>query len=201
VASNDDWGGSAALTDLFAMVGAFPLPADSRDAVVSGGLAAGVYTLQVTGKDNARRIALAEIYDASPTPAAPQPRIVNISTRAAVGTGSDVLIAGFVIGGSTSKTLLIRGIGPSLASHGVAGAIEDPDLSVYAGARRIAGNDDWGGDETLGMVSFQVGAFPLGSFSKDSALVLTLAPGAYTAQLAGVGATSGVGLVEIYEVP
>jgi hypothetical protein len=65
----------------------------------------------------------------------------------------------------------------------------------------IAGNDDWGGDETLGMVSFQVGAFHLGSFSKDSVLVLTLAPGAYTAQLAGVGETTGVGLVEIYEVP
>jgi hypothetical protein len=97
--------------------------------------------------------------------------------------------------------VLIRGIGPTLARYGVSGVLANPQLQVFQGNTLLAQNDDWGGDTTLATVAAQVNAFALDANSKDAALLLTLPPGAYTAQVSGVGNTTGVALVEIYEVP
>lgn len=105
--------------------------------------------------------------------------------------------AGFIVTGNAPKKVLIRGIGPGLTQFGVAGALVDPRLQVYSGATLLAENDNWGA-----VAASSTGAFALPSVSKDAALILTLAPGAYTAQvLPANGTPPGVALVEIYELP
>jgi hypothetical protein len=130
---------------------------------------------------------------------------VNVSARAAVGTGGNELVAGFVIGGSTSKTVLIRASGPALDQFGVTGTISDPELQLYSlGSANtlIASNDDWGGDPEITAAAAGVGAFAwTDPNSADCALLVTLAPGAYTANVVGINAATGVALVEVYEVP
>ncbi|MFZ9745429.1 MAG: Ig-like domain-containing protein [Opitutaceae bacterium] len=123
----------------------------------------------------------------------------NLSTRGQVGAGGNILIAGFVVTGPEPKQVLVRAVGPSLAGFGVAGTLTDPVLEVYRGDTRLASNDNWGGLESVQRVAGQVGAFPLLPSSLDAALVLTLAPGAYTAQVSGVAGRTGVALVELYD--
>jgi sugar lactone lactonase YvrE len=207
VGSNDDWGGATQLKDAFASVGAFPLVPSSQDAALSASLTGGGHTVQVSGKNGATGIALAEVYDLTTGATAESgPRLINLSARTQVGTGSNILIAGFAVGGSTSKTLLIRGVGLTLSAFGVAGALADPLLQIFNGNTIIATSDNWssGTEAEMGSVAAQVantvGAFRLDSAS-DAALVVTLPPGSYTAQVSGVAGTSGVALVEIYEVP
>lgn len=124
----------------------------------------------------------------------------NLSTRGQVGTGTNILIAGFVVGGNSPKQVLVRAIGPSLTAFGVTGALADPLLELYNGNTRIASNDNWSGDSAVQTAANLAGAFPLGTASFDSAVVMTLAPGSYTAQVSGVGGRTGVALVELYDV-
>jgi hypothetical protein len=124
----------------------------------------------------------------------------NLSTRGQVGTGANILIAGFVVGGTSPKQVLIRAIGPSLAPFGVTGTLADPQLEIFNGSVRIASNDNWTGDAATQTAAGQAGAFPLALGSLDSVLLMTLAPGSYTAQVSGVAARTGVALVEIYDV-
>ena len=113
-----------------------------------------------------------------------------------------ILIAGFSISGNQPKQILIRGIGPALTGFGIVGALANPRLELFQGTVRVGENDDWGGGTALQNAFARVGAFELFNLSgRDAALLVTLAPGTYTAQLSGVAATSGVGLIEIYEVP
>ncbi len=203
---NDNWGGTAAITGVAGQVGAFALPlATSLDAALHlPALAAGSYSVQVTGTGAlATGVALAEIYDASPaaTRTAATPRLTNVSARTQVGTGGDILIAGFVIAGETSKTVLLRAIGPTLGSFGVGGALADPKLELFGAAGKITENDNWGGRGDLSATFFSVGAFPLTAASLDAVLLVTLAPGSYTAQISGANNGTGVALVEVYEVP
>ena len=146
---------------------------------------------------------MAEVYDATPsgTYSPSIPRIVNISARVQVGTGGDILIAGFVIGGATSETVLIRASGPALAAFGVAGTLSDPQLQLYSGQTVLGENAGWGGNAQIANVAKSVGAFPWTAGSDDSALLVTLPPGAYTAQVAGLSGDTGVALIEVYEVP
>ena len=123
----------------------------------------------------------------------------NLSTRGQVGAGGNILIAGFVVTGPEPKQVLVRAVGPSLAAFGVAGTLTDPVLEVYRGDTRLASNDNWSGLEAVQRLAGQVGAFPLLASSLDAALVLTLAPGAYTAQVSGVAGRTGVALVELYD--
>jgi hypothetical protein len=128
--------------------------------------------------------------------------LINVSTRAFVGTGEDVLIGGFVVGGTTPKRMLIRAAGPALAAYGVTNWLADPMLRISPAAQTLA-NDNWSEQPNSALVATtaaQVGAFPFGSGSRDAALLLTLAPGAYTAVVEGVGGLTGVGLVEAYDV-
>jgi hypothetical protein len=127
------------------------------------------------------------------------PPLVNISTRAALPAGQ-ILTAGFVVGGNVSRRVLVRAVGPTLATLGVPGAMANPSVSVFRGATQIqnATNDDWGGGAALTAIFASVGAFALPVASLDAALVLTLAPGNYSAQVRGTGA--GEVIVEIYFV-
>ena len=112
-----------------------------------------------------------------------------------------------MISGNVPQTLLIRGIGPGLTAYGVTGALADPVLTVYnqVGGAAIVSNDNWSSNAAAAAVtaatSAQVGAFALTTGSLDSALVVTLPPGAYTAEVVGNGGTTGVALVEVYLVP
>jgi hypothetical protein len=153
----------------------------------------GSHTAQVRGVGSG--VVLVEVYDA-----AGSGKLINVSARNAVGTGDNILIAGFVVDGTAAKTLLIRGVGAKLAEFGVAGVLADPKLEIYAPAGvKIAENDSW--NPLLQPLARRVGAFELTAGSRDAALIITLAPGAYTAQISGAGGSTGEALVEVYEVP
>jgi hypothetical protein len=205
IASNDDWAGAGALSAVFAQVGAFPFAsAVSKDAAVfNPGLATGSYTVQVSGVGGATGEVLAELYDAVPSGSfsAATPRLVNVSVRKQIETAGS-LTAGFVIGGVTARTVLVRAIGPGLAAFGLTGVMNDPQLALFSGPARVAGNDNWGGDTQLIAAGAAVGAFAIANpLSRDAMLLITLAPGGYTVEVSGVGAAGGETLVEIYEVP
>ena len=147
----------------------------------------------------------------APATRAQEPRLSNISTRALSGTGASVLTAGFVIGPGANKQVLIRAVGPTLSSFGLTGVLTDPVLTVYNSANVVvASNDNWAtpvgpGAATSAQLSAafsSVGAFAFGTTttSRDSALLTTLAPGNYTAQVAGAGGNTGIALVEVYEI-
>jgi len=203
--SNDGWAGNAKIASTAAAVGAFAWSSPtSHDAALLESLAGG-YTAQIAGESGDTGVALAEVYDATPagTYTPTTPRIVNISARVQVGTGGNILIAGFAIGGSTSKTVLIRASGPALIPFGVTGTLPDPQLQLHAGdGSVIATNAAWGGNAQIASAAASVGAFTWSNTgSNDSALLITLPPGAYTAQVAGASGDTGVALVEVYEVP
>lgn len=199
VATNNDWSGTTALTNLFTQVNAFPLPANSKDAAVALALAAGAYSAQLSG-DTTTGVALIETYDADATNYAS--KLANVSVRTQVGTGENILIMGFVITGNAPKKLLVRAIGPTLAQFGVGSVLDDPQLEVLdAQAHVIQANDNWGGDVTLQAAFSQSGAFGLPLGSRDGALVLTLQPGLYTVRVSGVANATGVALAEVYELP
>lgn len=206
VAANDNWGGTAALRAAFAQVGAFSFAsADSADAAVfTPPLAAGNYTIQISGVGGATGMLIAELYDATAGNAFTRttPRLANVSVLKQIG-GGDTLTAGFVIGGSTSRQVLIRAVGPTLGASpfNVPGTMADPKLDLFRGQTVINSNDNWGGGGQLATAFSNVGAFALGATSRDAALLVTLSPGSYTAQVSGVGGASGLTLVEIYEVP
>jgi uncharacterized protein (DUF1800 family) len=129
-------------------------------------------------------------------------RLVNLSTRADVGTGDNVMIAGFVIEGDASKQVLVRAAGPALLGYNVPGVLGDPTLSILdSGGNVVASNDNWGSTDEVAMAAHfaAVGAFGFASGSKDSALVVTLEPGLYTAVVSGVGSGTGISLVEVYD--
>jgi len=202
IQSNAGWAGDPTLAAAFAQVGAFPLDSHSADTALLSTLAPGAYTAQVGSTGDSSGVALAEIYDADANPEQSASRLVNVSTRANVGTGANILIVGFTIAGSGTETILVRGIGPTLASFGVTGVLANPVLTVLdSNQKTVASNSTWGGTAVLASAFAQVGAFSLPIASSDSALLLTLAPGSYTAQVAGVNGTSGIALAEIYEVP
>lgn len=128
-------------------------------------------------------------------------RLLNVAARAAAGAGDAALIAGFVIGGTENKDVLIRGAGPALAGFGVTGALADPKIEVFQAAAKIAENDDWPAGDAA--VHVGAGAFAFAPGSKDAALVASLAPGAYTVKLgpaASATTQTGVGLVEVFEL-
>ncbi|MCF3650322.1 SMP-30/gluconolactonase/LRE family protein [Synoicihabitans lomoniglobus] len=200
LAENNDWAGDASLRTAFVALGAFALDDSSRDAALLQSLSAGAFTAQVAGSGGESGIALVEAYDVD---GRQTERFVNLSARTVVGTGADVLTAGFVIAGNSPIRLLVRGVGPTLTSFGVDGALVDPVLRLFDSDQNLtAENDNWGGGQSIVEAAATVGAFELAaSASADAALLVTLMPGAYTIQVGGVDDTTGVALVEVYEVP
>ncbi len=192
VQENEDW--QAGLGSVFASVGAFALPAGSRDAALVAPLTPGGFTAQVPGA--AGGVVLVEAYETGSAGAA---RLINVSARNRVGTGDDVLIAGFTLAGSGAKPLLIRAVGPGLAAFGVPGTLADPKLEIYNGAGvKVAENDTW--DPALAATFGSVGAFALPGGSRDAALRTELPPGSYTALVKGSDGGTGEALIEVYEL-
>lgn len=179
--------------------GAFPLAAESTDSALAVGVSTGAYTVQITTPSGQPGVGLAELYEVDANG-----RTVNLSTRAHVGTEDRVLIGGFVVHGAAHKRMLIRAVGPTLGAFGVSEALADPVLTIYSGAAALVSNDRWSDAENAAVVaaaSTRVGAFALAANSEDAALLITLAPGAYTVEVRGNGGAEGVALLEIYEVP
>lgn len=203
--SNDDWSGSTTVTNTAASVGAFPLAfSTSFDAALVRSISGG-NTVEVTGSPFALSAAAAagtvivEVYDAG---TGNSPRLTNISARNQVGTGANILIAGFNLSGTGNKNLLIRAVGPGLGQFGVTGLLADPKLEIYTAAPvpvKIDQNDTW--SPTLTSTFSSVGAFPITSGSKDAALTVSLPPGGYTVQVSGADGGTGNAIVEIYELP
>jgi uncharacterized protein (DUF1800 family) len=200
ILSNDDWtttsvGGSGT----FASVGAFSLATGTRDAALLTTLAPGAYTAVVSGVNNTSGIALVEVYDVTGTA-----RLMNLSTRAQVSTGSGIMIAGLVVAPSSGhRQILVRAAGPALGAFGVPGTLADPAIAIVDGTNtQIAANDNWSDASATAMsVAFtKSGAFPFAANSKDAALITDLAPGNYSIQVSGVGNTTGVALVEVYDI-
>jgi hypothetical protein len=214
VLTNDDWSTQAAGAAQVAAIqqattraGAFALPLNSRDAAVLATLPPGPYTVQATvpaATPTASGVVLIEVYDVTQGGGG-GPKAANVSTRGLVGTGANQLIAGFVVNGAVSRRILIRGAGPTLANLGVPGVLADPQLSLVSQASGLVlrTNDNWASGEDVAVVtaaSTAAGAFPFAANSRDAAMILMLTPGAYTVQLTGVGNTTGVGIVEVYDV-
>ena len=205
VATNNDWAGTSALRDAFTQVGAFAYAAaNSKDAAIfQPNLASGGYTVQLSDAASGAGFAIAELYDSTPSSAftATTPRLINVSVLKQIPEGS-ALTAGFVIGGKTAKTVLVRAIGPALAAFGVSETMADPQLTLFnASSVKIAENDNWGGDASITAAAGSVGAFALSNpASNDAILLLTLAPGNYSVQVSGKTG-GGSALVEVYEVP
>jgi len=205
IASNTGWGTNAnpsAISTISAAVGAFALPSGSADSAMLANLSPGAYSVELSGVGATTGVGLVEVYE---TDTADPDLLINISTRAQVGTGGNIVIAGFVVLGSQPAKVLIRGIGPALGSFNVPGFLAQPVLSVFDSTdTMIATNTGWGtaaDPAEITSVAAAVGAFALTSGSADSALVLTLQPGTYSAEVSGVGGTTGVALVEVYQAP
>lgn len=188
--------------------GAFALTAGSRDGVLLVSLAPGNYTTTTASPSGATGTVLIEVYDADEVRDSGS-RIANLSTRGYVSTGADTLIAGFVVQGSGPRTYLIRISGDTLQTFGVAGTLDDPFLKLFTGSTLIREKDDWDSPSTsqpaLKAAFTQVGAFTFND-RQEPAMLVTLAPGSYTAQATGLtnnGTTEPTGnaLIEIYEVP
>jgi hypothetical protein len=171
------------------------------DSALLLSLAPGAYTAQISGTGGSTGVALAEIYQVGSGP----DQLVNISTRASVGAGSSFEIAGLVLQGSQPTRVLIRAVGPTLASYSVSGVLAQPTLTVFdSSGNPVATNTGWSTNSNAAAIATEtaaVGAFALPAGSADCALLLTLQPGAYTAQVSGVGGTSGIALVEAYLAP
>lgn len=126
--------------------------------------------------------------------------LINLANRARIGTGDDVSITGFVVGGTQPKALLVRVAGPSLAGFGVSGAIANPRLAVMSGSEVVATNDDWGNRTEIQQAWARNGAFPFAQNSADAAVIVVLNPGAYSIVASGVNNATGIALTEVYEV-
>jgi len=205
LASNDDWGAAPNLAELTAatsQVFAFGLGAGSKDAALLVTVQPGLYTAVMSSvTPGTTGVGLVELYEiAGP---ASTGRLANMSVRARVGTGESVLIPGIVVGGTGARSLLVRAVGPTLANFGVAGVLANPTMTLFSGQTAIGTNDNWStpNGTQVAAIASQVHAFSLPNGSLDAALLVTLAPGLYTAQVSGVGGTTGVCLVEVYEVP
>lgn len=183
-----------------AQVGAFALASGSRDSALLATLNGGAYTASLTSQSGGTGSALVEVYDADTVPVA---RLVNLSVRTNLSSAQAEVISGFVIAGNTSKTLLIRGIGPTLSVFGVPAVLADPQIVVLSGGTALAPTAAWGAGGSqatqLAVMAAQVGAFPLPSGSADAAVLITLQPGTYTVQLSSAHQGAGAVLIELYD--
>ena len=190
IATNDNWQSDPHNADIQKNGLA---PANLLESATLQTLAPGAYTVIVTGKDSTPGTGLVELYDLSPRS---NSNLVNMSTRGSVGTDDDVLISGFIVGDVGSATVIVRALGPSLASSGVDGVLSDPTLTIYDSTGSvIATNDNWQ-DDTNAIYVRRNGLAPPNP--SESALVLHLPAGAYTAIVRGANGGTGVALAEVY---
>jgi len=176
-------------------------PLEPGDTALLVELEQGLYTAIVRSEDDTSGIALVEAFEVGEN----LTRLVNVSSRAFVGVGDEVVIPGFIVQGDLPTRVLIRAIGPGLIKQDVAGVLEFPEITVYDFfGEVIAQNDGWGNlwnPETINEASALVGAQPIDEGSEDAALILDLEPGLYTVKVSGENQTSGVALVEVFAIP
>jgi hypothetical protein len=197
----------------FAQIGAFPFrSASSRDAALlrseGDSLLPGSYQLQIRDGANAGGNLIAEIYDATSASAfvATTPRLISASVRKQLGS-AEALNVGFAIAGATAKTILLRAIGPSLSAEPfkLSSAMFSPTITIVdtATGTALVWNSGWAGDSQLVEAARQAGAYPVtNAMSRDSMLLITLAPGNYVAQVRPEKFTDGgTVLVDLHEVP
>src|SRR6266498_4470777 len=190
IATNDNWQMDPGALEITANGLA---PANPSESALLQNLAPGAYTVIVTGKDSTPGISLVELYDLSPLS---NSKLSNMSTRGSVGTVDNVLISGFIVGDVESATVVVRALGPSLASFGVSGVLSDPILTIYdANGTVIASNNNW--QDNINAIDIQRnGLAPPNAL--ESAIVLRLPAGSYTAIVRGANGGTGVGLAEVY---
>jgi len=192
MATNDDWQTDSTASQIAADGLA---PTDPSESAILETLAPAAYTVVVTGKDATPGVGLVEAYDLS---SQSESRLANISTRGLVGVDESVLISGFIVGDVASATTIVRALGPSLASFNVDEPLIDPTLTIYDGnGSVIASNDNWQDDINASAIE-QNGLAPTDEM--ESATVLNLPAGAYSAIVDGAGGGTGVGLVEVYDL-
>lgn len=190
IAANDNWQDAANSPQLRASDLA---PAHPLESAILATLQPGPYTAIMSGAGATTGIGIVEVFEADQ----PEVPLVNIATRSRVATGDNVMIAGFVIQGTSPQTIVVRARGPSLAAQQVPGALPDPVLSLYSGQNVIMSNNDWqtGSNAALLQASGLAPPDP-----KEAAIYITLNPGAYTAIVQGAGGTTGAALVEVFAV-
>jgi len=193
IATNDDWQTGSQASQISSSGYA---PNNSNEPALIATLAAGSYTVVVRGYNNSTGIGLVEVYELDTLSS----RLSNISTRGQVGTDQSVLIAGLIIHGSTSKKLIIRALGPSLAAppFSLSGTLSNPALELHdSSGNLLASNDDWGTGTQAAAISSS-GYSPRNA--KESAIIATLPTGNYTAIIRGVNNSTGIALVDAYDL-
>jgi hypothetical protein len=185
VASNDNWS-----YHRNAITAAGYAPPDEHECAIVTTLAPGNYTAVLSGLNNTTGVALFELYDLDPQSS----NIADISTHGHVGTGENVMIGGFIVGGDQPTNVIVRALGPTLTDFGVSGALADPTLEFHNGnGALLSQNDNW--------KSTQQAAIQNSGYAPpkdtEAAILATLQPGNYTAIVRGKGHTTGVALAEV----
>jgi hypothetical protein len=208
IASNNDWtttiiGGVITSDQVAAIRASGFAPSDQRESAMVVNLPPGNYTAVVHGMNNTTGVALVEVYDLTP---APNSTLSNISTRSFVQTGDNVMIGGVIVQGTQPRRVIVRAIGPELTQYDVPNPLADPTLQLYDGTGAlIASNDNWqhtiiGGIITRSQVRDIRNSGHAPADATESAIIATLPPGNYTAIVRGVSDTTGVALVEVYDL-
>jgi hypothetical protein len=192
--TNDNWRDDSAQEAAILATGI--APASNLESAIDTTLNPGAYTVVLRGKNDAAGVALIEIYDLSQAVSA---KLANISTRAFVSTGDNIVIAGFTLGNhSGDGEIVVRGLGPSLTAAGVANALADPMLELRDGNGALLVTDNnWADNPGQAAELTSSGLAPASNL--ESAIAASLPPGAYTALLSGMNGSAGIGLVEVYD--
>ena len=189
IAQNDNWNSHRTEVLLSGLA-----PTDEHEAALTLTLQPGAYTAVVHGTNGNAGVAVVEVYDLA---ADSDSKLANLSTRGNVGAGVNVMIGGFIVGGDQPTNVVVRAIGPSLANYGVAGALTDPMLELHDGnGALLARNDDWLTDQEQQLTGFRLAP----TDEHESAMLLSLQPGAYTAIVRGKNDGTGIALVEVYNL-
>jgi hypothetical protein len=188
VGGNDNWSEAANQADLVASGFA---PSEAFESAILTTLAPGAYTAIVSGVGGSTGVGIVEVFEVDEV-ASP---LINIATRGRVLIGDNVMIAGLVIQGDGPQSVVVRARGPSLAAAGVPGVLANPQLQLFSGATQIGFNDDW--QDTDGAAILASGFAP--SDPNESAILITLQPGAYSAIVTGVSGGTGVAIVEVFK--